>query len=362
LRGSKVILSLCSPNSVRRPWLNFESGSGWTRQIPVIPVCHKGMRKDRLPDPLRIFHALELTDSESCKDLVRRLSTILDLEPANDFDHNRILQAIKTELPTRSAEIGIVLSHQQQQWEEGDQSVFALAKSRPAGLTGDWSFRALSDERVFLSSDLHKFSGLIFASPLDFKIEPETIAATVEWVKFGGRLLLLGFELGDRHHEANLAELSHHFGIDPAADIVGPPGYTGQKPYDVAVEFDPSQADRHDLTEGLETIRLMNVQTLRVEPGGIEWLRVGQNIVYRPRRDTVRYRKGKMTTPAGAAFEANPNSGSLAIAVEAPQGLCGGGGVQMIGTWDLLGRYQWFLGDNLVLVSRLLDWLSGKNV
>src|SRR5262249_27347901 len=32
LAGAKVVLALCSPNSVQRPWLNFESGSGWSRR------------------------------------------------------------------------------------------------------------------------------------------------------------------------------------------------------------------------------------------------------------------------------------------------------------------------------------------
>jgi hypothetical protein len=361
LTDAKVVVVLCSPSSVRRPWLNFESGSGWTRRIPVIPVCHKGMRKDRLPDPMGIFQGIELTGSDSCRELVERLAALLDVAPAADFDPGQMLQGLRSELPPRTQEVGIVLSHQQHEWEGGERSVFALTKSRPSGLAGDWSFRALTDERAFLSADIHTLSGLIFASPWRAKIAPETIAATVEWVRMGGRLLLLGFELGDRHHNANLAELSHHFGIDPAGDIVGPPAYGDRKPYDAPIEFETSKADRHPLSEGLPTIRLVNVQTVRVEPGGTEWLRVGDNAVYRPRRDSVRYRDGTMTAPGGAAFEANQHAGWLAVGVEAPQGLCGGGSVHMIGTWDLMGRDQPFGGDNPTLVARLLDWLSRQS-
>jgi hypothetical protein len=191
-----------------------------------------------------------------------------------------------------------------------------------------------------------------------------------KWVRSGGRLLLLGFELGDRHHDGNLAELSHHFGIDPASDIVGPTGHKCEerKPYNdrpknkYVIDFTPSMADGHAFTDGLATIRLTNVQTVRVDPGGIEWLRVGSNVVCRPRRDCVRYRDGTMTAPAVAAFETNQNAGWLAVAVEAPQGLCGAGSVHMIGIWDLLGSNQAFDGDNLMLLTRLLDWLSGKTV
>ena len=226
---------------------------------------------------------------------------------------------------------------------------------------GNWTLRPLDDQRVFLSPDLHKFSGLIVANPWRAAMEPETIAAIVEWVRAGGRLLLLGFELGDRHHDGNLAELSHHFGIDPAGDIVGPPEFGALKPYEAPVDFDPADADSHPLTDGLTTIRLASVQTLQALPGGTEWLRVGHNIVYRPRRDSVRYRDGTMTAPAGTAFDMNDKASWLPVATEAPQGLCGAGGVQMIGTWDLIGRKQAFGGDNLTFVGRLLDWLSRKN-
>jgi hypothetical protein len=67
-----------------------------------------------------------------------------------------------------------------------------------------------------------------------------------------------------------------------------------------------------------------------------------------------------MTAPGGAAFEMNREASWLAVAVEAPKGLCGAGSVQMIGTWDLLGRDQPFGGDNIKLVVRLMDWLSRR--
>jgi hypothetical protein len=359
LTSSKAILALCSPNSVRRPWLNFETGSGWTRRIPVIPICHKGMRKDRLPDPLRIFQSLEIGDTASCKELVTRLGKLLGLLPAKDFDTLQMIQSIKLELPQRTSEVGIVLCHGQDEWAGGERSVINLITTRANELKNDWSLRALSDERDFLSVDFHKLSGLIFASPRRAHIEPETIAATVEWVKMGGRLLLLGFELGDRHHEANLEELSHHFGIDLAADIVGPAGYK-RKPYGLPIKLDTAIGDAHPFTEGLTTIQLANLQTVRVDPGGVEWLRVGCNSVYRPSLNSVVHRNGIMTTPAGAEFQENENASWLPVAVEAPKGLCGDGSVQMIGTWDLIGRSEPFVGDNFTMVNRLLDWLSQK--
>src|SRR5436853_4915577 len=45
LRNAKVVIVLCSLESIGRPWVNFEAGAGWIqRRIQVIPVCHSGMR------------------------------------------------------------------------------------------------------------------------------------------------------------------------------------------------------------------------------------------------------------------------------------------------------------------------------
>jgi len=358
LTDARAVLALCSPSSVRRPWINFESGSGWTRRLPVVPLCHKGLRKDQLPDPLRIFQAIELTTDAACADLVRRLSAMLAVAPAGSFDATGMAQALRGRRLVRGTDVGIVLCHRQSEWDDGERAIFALPASLPRGLEGPWTLRAMDDERAFLSSDLHALSGLIVGNPWRATMAPETVAAIVEWVRAGGRLLLLGFELGDRHHDGNLADLSRHFGVDPAGDIVGPRGYGTSKPYDEPVDFNPGDAEAHSFTEGLTRVTLANVQTLQVLPGGTEWLRVGHNVVYRPRRDSVRYRDGTMTMPHGTAFEINPEAGWLPVAAEAPRGLCGAGGVQMVGTWDLLGRRQAFGADNFTLLARLLHWLS----
>src|ERR1700722_15407363 len=43
LHDCAVFVVLCSPESVRRPWINFEAGAAWMRDIPLIPVCHAGL-------------------------------------------------------------------------------------------------------------------------------------------------------------------------------------------------------------------------------------------------------------------------------------------------------------------------------
>jgi hypothetical protein len=194
-------------------------------------------------------------------------------------------------------------------------------------------------------------------------MEPEVVAALADFVMKGGRMLMLGFEMGDRHHGANLNDLAAQF-VYFDADIVGPPDQEESKPYDVAVDFILDNAEPHQLTSGLKVIRLANVQTVRVVALGREWLRAGSNVPCRPSRETTRYRDGTFSEPGReGTVEPNRRADWLAVALEAPKGLCGRGEVHAIGTWDLLGRRKAFCHrDNLILLGRLFEWLSGRDI
>ncbi len=62
LGDSKVFITMCSPNSIIRPWINFETGCAWIKQTPIIPICHSGLSKSNLPQPLSMFQALDLEE------------------------------------------------------------------------------------------------------------------------------------------------------------------------------------------------------------------------------------------------------------------------------------------------------------
>src|ERR1044072_1906616 len=55
LTDSKAFIVLCSPSSLRRPWINFETGCGWIKRVPVIPLCHSGQKSGQLPMPISLF-------------------------------------------------------------------------------------------------------------------------------------------------------------------------------------------------------------------------------------------------------------------------------------------------------------------
>jgi TIR domain len=67
LKEASVEILLCSPESVKRPWINFEAGAGWIRDISVIPLCHSGMTPANLPIPLNMLEAATANEISSLK-------------------------------------------------------------------------------------------------------------------------------------------------------------------------------------------------------------------------------------------------------------------------------------------------------
>lgn len=74
LKACKVEIIIASPASVKRPWVNFEAGAGWVRDIPVIPLCHSGMTPSTLPTPLSELQAALATDKDELARLVPDLA------------------------------------------------------------------------------------------------------------------------------------------------------------------------------------------------------------------------------------------------------------------------------------------------
>src|SRR5262245_1028805 len=60
LKRAEALLVLVSPRSLNQPWINFESGGGWARGVPVIPICHGGAHHDSLPFPFNVLNGVTL--------------------------------------------------------------------------------------------------------------------------------------------------------------------------------------------------------------------------------------------------------------------------------------------------------------
>ena len=74
LEGAQAVVVLCSKDSVGRPWVNFEAGAAWLRDVPIIPVCHTDLTPAALPLPLQLLQAVEAGQPSGLKRLYARLA------------------------------------------------------------------------------------------------------------------------------------------------------------------------------------------------------------------------------------------------------------------------------------------------
>ena len=94
LKTCAVEIILCSPKSIKLPWINFEAGAGWIRDIPVIPFCHSGMKPSKLPMPLNLLQAANANEISSLKLLFPVLAEALGSK-APDVDFSAFVNDVK---------------------------------------------------------------------------------------------------------------------------------------------------------------------------------------------------------------------------------------------------------------------------
>lgn len=106
LSSTKVLLAICSKESVHRPWINFEAGAGWIRGIPVIPICHSGMTVGGLPQPLSNLQALDVEEDGFARRLMAAVANGLGLAgayPLSDYQEIETgIQAALSKIDARS--------------------------------------------------------------------------------------------------------------------------------------------------------------------------------------------------------------------------------------------------------------------
>jgi hypothetical protein len=79
LKDAKILLSMLSPLSVTRPWINFEAGAAWMRESKVIPICFGGLTLAGLPKPYSSLQGVEITTREGAHYLVSSIAHHLEL-------------------------------------------------------------------------------------------------------------------------------------------------------------------------------------------------------------------------------------------------------------------------------------------
>ncbi len=74
LTTAEHLLVLCSPKSIRQPWVHFQFGCAWTKSKPITCLCHSGLDMVGLPSHLRIFEVLEVDDDDFMEQLFNDLA------------------------------------------------------------------------------------------------------------------------------------------------------------------------------------------------------------------------------------------------------------------------------------------------
>ncbi|GEM_PF-2178462 len=90
LEQSKLLIILASKESVVRPWINFETGAGWIKKIPVIPICHTNITKNNLPLPLLHFQALDLSEDNFSLILLQAICSHLNFKKLPPIPFNEM--------------------------------------------------------------------------------------------------------------------------------------------------------------------------------------------------------------------------------------------------------------------------------
>lgn len=94
LKRCEITIILASPTSVKRPWINFEAGAVWSRNKPVIPLCHSGMTKSKLPYPLAMLQAGTITDEQNLQESFALMASTLGIAVPN-LDFSQFIEKVR---------------------------------------------------------------------------------------------------------------------------------------------------------------------------------------------------------------------------------------------------------------------------
>lgn len=371
LGQADVVLVLASQRSIERSWVWFEAGGAWADHARrCIPVCFEdNFGKAALPQPLASLQAIDIDTDTGMQSLFDLAGVRCSLDEAR-IRRGELKGAVaestrinprtnRTLTPPPGAGVLIDASHGQRSWPR--RHLLPNLLRRTDDLKGELHIEdAITLEWITHSEqiwrhDLAAWAGLVLALPCHMRLEGSVAQEIKAWVVRGGHLLLLGFELGDRHHRSNLNELAKEFGVRFNTDIVAPvPDFQG-KPYDAAIDVILSEP-KHELLSGLSSITLWNAQSVSTEPGGTPLITLEGLGIARLNDDTAHYDEEGFQTSGNQQFSIATAPADRYLAAFAPADLCGRGQVLALGTWDL--RVGPGGDETRRLVSRLITWLS----
>lgn len=180
-----AFIVLCSPVSLARPWINFETGCSWIKRVPVVPVCHSGQKKGVLPPPISMFQALEIEDDKFVNDLLSSLAKHLKFSKIPRIDQNGMRKDLLAAVSSTKNHVG---SGAQKTSEISDKelppeameilkALGGVANERPTARDLAAHFK-MTDQRIqyFLDTLLERkllYRDLYMGSPATYALNPQ---------------------------------------------------------------------------------------------------------------------------------------------------------------------------------------------
>jgi len=94
LDSAVAFLVLFSPTSVKRPWVNVQTGWGWIKGLPIILICHSGLKKDDLPRRISTLQALEINSDGFVSELFTTLAKHLGFSKFPRIDQDEMVREL----------------------------------------------------------------------------------------------------------------------------------------------------------------------------------------------------------------------------------------------------------------------------
>ena len=98
LTGHSLLLVLCSPVSLSRLWIGYEVGYAAAKGVPIIPICHSGMKPDKTPSFLSRYQGVQLDADDFVTQLFEAIQKHVPLPRNPRIPVQEIENAIKAAL------------------------------------------------------------------------------------------------------------------------------------------------------------------------------------------------------------------------------------------------------------------------
>jgi len=159
LTSADLLLVLCSPKSIRQPWIHFEFGCAWTKSMAISCLCHSGLNKVGLPPHLRTFDVLEVDDEGFMEELFTDLAKRFGIKrlPRLSYD-------------TMKAELRATLVSLAHAGKEGEAKISSIAVSDEEQVVIEATPESLSIKEVE-ASDAAPRLGKELEEKIDERIE-----------------------------------------------------------------------------------------------------------------------------------------------------------------------------------------------